>query len=80
MSTLTRALKATRRAQASGAILSDAIHDIDPDMAAPIATALDDWNASIAALVPALEKASTDYNASVSVNVDYLQLRALGDA
>ena len=80
MSTLTRALKATRRAQASGAVLSDALHDIDPDMATSISAALDDWNASVAALVPALEQAIAEHNASVAVNVDYLQLRALGDA
>lgn len=79
MSALNRALKAARRANASGAVLGETLNDIDPDMAAPIRVALDEWNASLATLIPALDEAVSDYNRAVMVNVDRAQLERLGD-
>lgn len=79
MSALNRALKAARRANASGAVLGEMLNDINPDMAAPIRVALDEWNASLATLIPALDAAVGEYNRVVMVNVDRAQLDRLGD-
>jgi len=80
MSALNRALKAARRANASGAVLGEMLNDINPDMAAPIRVALDEWNASLAALIPALDAAVGEYNRVVEVNVDRAQVAVLAES